>query len=398
MIHFFLSGKTAFLFATLPVFVESGERVVVASGSTAVLDIVQRLCRVLKLTHARIDGKTHPDKRKKAAQAFAPGTGSTSSTDGNSASAEAPPNVLLLSARAGGAGLNLQGASVMILTECDWNPATDEQVSARIWRTGQGRKTRIYRLVSAGTLEETILARQSAKLSLWRAAGVGGDSAAPIARMSLERSLFAKTRHFEAFDEDGKADGTKENNEQNYEQNNEQNKKNNAQKKKKKKKKKKKRRRRTEEDTSDWRWYNAGPGAVKEQVDGYGNTITSSQFTCTKTPNQEASMVEEEVVDDNEDHDPFLPFVARDVVIGSLLRKTEELDGWEEKADLAVAKAKTNLKPKRKKRKKTALPMDGNVVAVKDNRPRWMQMRYPRKTKKGSGSGTSKSTTKVFTY
>ena len=286
--------------------------------------------------------------------------------------------------------MNLQGASVMILTECDWNPATDEQVSARIWRTGQGRKTRIYRLVSAGTLEETILARQSAKLSLWRAAGVGGDSAAPIARMSLERSLFAKTRHFEAFDEDDMEQ--KENNEPNYEQNFEHN---NA--KKKKTKKKKKRRRRTEDDSSDWRWYNAGPGAVKEQVDGYGNTIISSQFTCTKTRKQEDVEEEEdvEVVDDNEDHDPFLPFVARDVVIGSLLRKTEELDGWEEKADLAVAKAKTNLKPTRKKRKKTALP--GNV-AEKDNRPRWMQMRYPRKkTKKGSGT-RSKSTTKVFTY
>ena len=160
MNDFALSGKTAFLFATLPQFVQAGERVVVASGSTAVLDIVQRLVRCLKLSYARIDGKTHADKRKKAAKAFAAGTGMA-------------PNVLLLSARAGGAGLNLQGASVMILTEPDWNPAVDEQTMARIWRTGQGRRTRIYRLVAAGTLEETILARQSAKLSLWRAAGVG---------------------------------------------------------------------------------------------------------------------------------------------------------------------------------------------------------------------------------
>ena len=62
----------------------------------AVLDICSRLCSFLKLSTARIDGKTSSDQRTKAAKAFAAGTTLT-------------PSVLLLSARAGGTGLNLQG-------------------------------------------------------------------------------------------------------------------------------------------------------------------------------------------------------------------------------------------------------------------------------------------------
>ena len=45
--------------------------------------------------------------------------------------------VFLLSARSGGVGLNLIGASRLILVDPDWNPATDNQALARIWRDGE---------------------------------------------------------------------------------------------------------------------------------------------------------------------------------------------------------------------------------------------------------------------
>lgn len=48
-----------------------------------------------------------------------------------------PAQVFLLSTRAGGAGLNLVGASHLVLFDCDWNPAADLQAMARIWRDGQ---------------------------------------------------------------------------------------------------------------------------------------------------------------------------------------------------------------------------------------------------------------------
>ncbi|KIH49266.1 helicase protein, partial [Ancylostoma duodenale] len=48
-----------------------------------------------------------------------------------------------------GVGLNLIGASRLILFDSDWNPALDLQAMARIWRDGQTRACHIYRLVTA---------------------------------------------------------------------------------------------------------------------------------------------------------------------------------------------------------------------------------------------------------
>lgn len=53
--------------------------------------------------------------------------------------------VFLLSAKAGGVGLNLIGASRILLYDIDWNPATDLQAMSRVWRDGQKKTVRIYR-------------------------------------------------------------------------------------------------------------------------------------------------------------------------------------------------------------------------------------------------------------
>jgi len=58
-----------------------------------------------------------------------------------------PEDVFLLSAKAGGVGLNLTGASRLVLYDSDWNPATDLQAMSRIWRDGQMRSVYIYRYV-----------------------------------------------------------------------------------------------------------------------------------------------------------------------------------------------------------------------------------------------------------
>jgi SNF2 family DNA or RNA helicase len=52
----------------------------------------------------------------------------------------------------------------MIIMEPDWNPATDKQAAGRIYREGQMRPVHIYRLIAAGTIEETILSRQREKV------------------------------------------------------------------------------------------------------------------------------------------------------------------------------------------------------------------------------------------
>ncbi|KAJ3060838.1 helicase, partial [Rhizoclosmatium hyalinum] len=60
----------------------------------------------------------------------------------------------LLSAKAGGMGLNLIGASRLFLLDIDWNPAVCLQAMARIWREGQKRSVKIYRFLTTGSVEE----------------------------------------------------------------------------------------------------------------------------------------------------------------------------------------------------------------------------------------------------
>jgi len=71
-----------------------------------------------------------------------------------------PAFLFLLSAKAGGMGLNLIGGSRLVAFDVDWNPAVDAQALARCWRQGQKKPVFVYRLVAAGTIEERVLHRQ----------------------------------------------------------------------------------------------------------------------------------------------------------------------------------------------------------------------------------------------
>lgn len=65
-------------------------------------------------------------------------------------------DVFLLTTRVGGLGVNLTGANRVIIYDPDWNPATDTQARERAWRIGQEKQVTIYRLLSAGTIEEKV--------------------------------------------------------------------------------------------------------------------------------------------------------------------------------------------------------------------------------------------------
>lgn len=79
---------------------------------------------------------------------------------------ESPEFIFLLSSKAGGCGINLIGANRLVLIDPDWNPASDQQALARVWRDGQKKDCFIYRFISTGTIEEKIFQRQSMKMSL----------------------------------------------------------------------------------------------------------------------------------------------------------------------------------------------------------------------------------------
>ncbi|KAJ3186290.1 hypothetical protein HDU85_007730 [Gaertneriomyces sp. JEL0708] len=68
--------------------------------------------------------------------------------------------VFLLTTKVGGLGINLTGANRIIIYDPDWNPSTDVQARERAWRVGQQKEVVVYRLMTAGTIEEKIYHRQ----------------------------------------------------------------------------------------------------------------------------------------------------------------------------------------------------------------------------------------------
>lgn len=72
----------------------------------------------------------------------------------------------MLSTRAGGLGINLATADVVILYDSDWNPQMDLQAMDRAHRIGQLKEVRVFRLITENTVEEKIVERAEVKLRL----------------------------------------------------------------------------------------------------------------------------------------------------------------------------------------------------------------------------------------
>ncbi|GMM28624.1 DNA-dependent ATPase [Martiniozyma asiatica (nom. inval.)] len=131
---------------------ETDDKIVVISNYTQTLDLVEKLCRQFRYGCLRLDGTMNINKRQKLVDKFNNPSGKEF--------------VFLLSSKAGGCGINLIGANRLILMDPDWNPASDQQALARVWRDGQKKSCFIYRFISTGTIEEKIFQRQSAKMQL----------------------------------------------------------------------------------------------------------------------------------------------------------------------------------------------------------------------------------------
>lgn len=149
------SSKMRVVEGLLGSFKAAGEKVVLVSNYTQTLDLLEDLCKRMILTYSRLDGTTPSNKRIQLVSQF------------NSVSAETL-QVFLLSSKAGGTGINLVGASRLVLYDLDWNPSVDAQVMARIWRDGQKRPVFVYRVITVGTIEEKVFQRQLCKLGLSR--------------------------------------------------------------------------------------------------------------------------------------------------------------------------------------------------------------------------------------
>lgn len=155
------------------------DRVVLVSNYTQTLDLLGEVCTTASYPFLRIDGSTEPKKRTAMVEQFN--------------SPHRDTFVLLLSARAGGIGLNLIGGNRLILFDPDWNPAVDRQAMARVWREGQRKPVFIYRLLSTGTIDEKIYQRQMSKEALGNAILRDEDGAEEASAFSKEdlRDIFS---------------------------------------------------------------------------------------------------------------------------------------------------------------------------------------------------------------
>ena len=106
--------------------------------------------------------------------------------------------VLVLNPRAAGTGLNITSANHVIHYNPEWNPAVEDQASARAYRRGQTKTTFIYRLYYKGTVEEVINERLNRKRNMAETAVIGADGTeADMQDIVNAISISPERRHYD---------------------------------------------------------------------------------------------------------------------------------------------------------------------------------------------------------
>ena len=141
--------------------VDGGHRILLFSQFTGMLDLIAARLDKEKLGYLKLTGATSKERRAQMVAEFQAGG----------------VPVFLISLKAGGVGLNLTAADVVIHFDPWWNVAAQDQATDRAHRIGQKRTVTVYKLIARGTIEERILAMQESKRDLVESV-LGGDSVA----------------------------------------------------------------------------------------------------------------------------------------------------------------------------------------------------------------------------
>lgn len=154
---------------------EAGRKVLIFSQFTSYLDVLSAELDRRGIGHFAITGATPKRERVRLVNEF----------NGD----ETP--VFLVSLKAGGTGLNLTGASVVVHADPWWNAAATDQATDRAHRIGQNREVDVYKVVAKGTIEERIVALQEAKRDLADSviAATAGEALAGLTRERLAELL-----------------------------------------------------------------------------------------------------------------------------------------------------------------------------------------------------------------
>jgi len=146
------SGKMQVVKELLQLAKEQGHKTLLFAQHRIMLDILESFVnRMSGIRFVRMDGNTPIQARQGLVDDF---------------NKNSEIHVFLLTTKVGGLGINLTGANRVIIYDPDWNPSTDIQARERAWRLGQKREVMIYRLMTAGTIEEKIYHRQLFKTFL----------------------------------------------------------------------------------------------------------------------------------------------------------------------------------------------------------------------------------------
>lgn len=144
------SSKMALLQELLADSIEGGHKILLFSQFTSMLGMIRSDLEKHNIAHYYLDGSIPPIKRQQMVHDFNTGT----------------TQVFLISLKAGGTGLNLTGADVVIHYDPWWNPAVENQATDRAYRIGQKKVVQVYKLITAGTIEEKIFELQQRKMGL----------------------------------------------------------------------------------------------------------------------------------------------------------------------------------------------------------------------------------------
>ena len=144
------SAKLSTILDLVETAIDSGKKLLLFSQFTSYLDIISTHLSEQGVAHYTITGATPKRQRLELVNEFN----------------EDDTPVFLVSLKAGGTGLNLTGASVVIHADPWWNSAAEDQATDRAHRIGQTKDVMVYKVIAKDSIEERILALQETKSDL----------------------------------------------------------------------------------------------------------------------------------------------------------------------------------------------------------------------------------------
>ncbi len=169
------SGKEEMLLELLPEMIRNGRRVLIFSQFTSMLRLLRGRIEENGFNTLYLDGDTPAGERLNLTERFNQGEG----------------EIFLISLKAGGSGLNLTGADMVILYDPWWNPAAEEQATDRAHRIGQQKKVTVIRMVTGETIEEQVVELGARKKALFERLITPGETVLSAMSEQEIRALFS---------------------------------------------------------------------------------------------------------------------------------------------------------------------------------------------------------------